>query len=174
MAMSDLELDGFEIARFFVFLADQDADLVIGFLRSAGVEPGCTLPETALMKLAVFCRLALWEEDGVTTGANDQLPSAHSVFMDTMDELEGKSPQFDVGALLQRVHMFALHRLTWPQTSGASAFVLDDEAQSTDVLDSMAELLWRYRHLAETGNSPAAAGATSNLEGESAETSEAA
>jgi hypothetical protein len=153
MAATDLEQDARDIIEFFILLAEQDAALLGDFLTSAGLEPGTSLPQTTLMKLGVFCRLALWEEVGLTACANHELPSSHAVFEDALAELEGKSPEFDVIALCERVHTFAIQRLVWPQTSGPPAFTLDDRADASDVLDCVAELLWTYRHLADGGAS---------------------
>ncbi len=148
MPTTDLERDALDIIEFFVALADQDAVLVRHLLTAAGLEPGTGLPPDALFKLAIYCRIALWEHAGLVT-PDDELPSADSVFLDALAELEGRRPRFDIAALGHRVHFYALERLTWPQTSGAPSFVLDDQAEPTNVLDCVVELLWNYRHLAE-------------------------
>ena len=148
MPTTDLERDALDIIEFFVALADQDAVLVSHLLTAAGLEPGTGLPRDPLLKLALYCRLALWEHAGLVT-PDDELPSADSVFRDALAELEGRRPHFDIVALGHQVHFYALGRLTWPQISGAPSFLLDDQADSTDVLDGIAELLWTYRHLAE-------------------------
>jgi hypothetical protein len=155
MSTADLELDACEIVEFFVRLAEQDAALVAELLSSARLEPGTGLPPEPLFKLAVYCRLALWEEAGFIS-PDDDLPSAQSVFMDAVDELEGKSARLELLPLCQRVHWFALQRLTWPQTSSSPAFLLDDQTKTSDVLDSVAELLWNYRHLAGPAAAPLA------------------
>jgi hypothetical protein len=155
MPTSDLELDACEIVEFFLRLAEQDAALVAEMLSAAGLEPGTGLPTDTLFKLAVYCRLALWEEAGLV-GADDDLPSAASVFMDAVDELEGKSSRLELLPLCRRVHWFALRRLTWPQTSNSSTFLFDDQANTSDALDSVAELLWNFRHLAGPAAAPLA------------------
>jgi hypothetical protein len=147
--MAATDLDARDILEFFVGLAEQDAVLVADYLLSAGIEPGTALPKNVLLKLGVYCRLAFWEDVGLTAGANEELPSARAVFVDALAELEGDSPQLDAVVLCRRTHMFALRRLTWPQTSGASTFTLDDRADSSELLDGVAELLWHYRHLAD-------------------------
>jgi hypothetical protein len=144
---SDLEQDACDIIEFFLALAEQDAELVAGFLKSAGVEPGTSFPRTALFKLGLCCRLAYWEEIGMTSDIDDDLPSSREVFADVIAQLSGETTQFELLQLSQRVHCFALRRLTWPQTSGAPTFVLDDKSNPSDFLDSVAELLWDYRHL---------------------------
>jgi hypothetical protein len=172
MDTTDLEQDACDLVEFFVALAQQDAALVADFLRSAGIEPGAPLPQNALLKLGIYCRLRLWEEIGLTTGGAVELPAAHTVFADILAELTGEPPQFETVVLGRQVHMFALQRLTWPQ-SGAPTFMLDDRADASDLLDFVAELLWNYRHLAEAGSSSAPASPMANLE-ESAETIAAA
>jgi hypothetical protein len=169
MKHADLELDVHDSIEFFVALAHQDAALVAEFLNSTGVEPGSSLPRNAVLKLGVYCRLQFWEDIGLTADAAVELPSAHAVFADLVAELEGESPQFETAALCRQVHMFAMQRLTWPQ-SGAPAFTLDDRAHSSDVLDCVAELLWNHRHLAEAGTLSALASPRANLENDWAET----
>jgi hypothetical protein len=154
MAPNDLERDARDIIEFFVALAEQDAALVADCLRSAGIEPGAPIPPDVLLKLAAYCRLALWEDVGLTHGSKEELPSAHSVFEDALAQLEGQPPEFETVALCQRVHMFALQRLTWPQTSGAPTFILEDQTESSDLLDCVAEVLWRFRRLADFQTSP--------------------
>jgi hypothetical protein len=152
---SDLEHDACDIIEFFLALAEQDAELVACFLKSAGVEPGTSFPEAALFKLGLWCRLAYWEQIGLTSDVDDDLPSSRDVFADIIAQLSGKTTQFELLQLGQRVHGFALRRLTWPQTSGAPTFVLDDQSNPSRIFDSVAEFLWNHRHLA--ASAPAAA-----------------
>jgi hypothetical protein len=72
-------------------------------------------------------------------------------------------------ALSQQVHTFALQRLTWPQ-SGAATFVIDDRGDKSDMQDFVAELLWKFRHLAEAEGSSSPTSKLSNLEAASANT----
>jgi hypothetical protein len=167
MYTPDLEQDACDRLEFFVALAQQDGALVADFLRAAGIEPGTGLPKNALLRLGIYCRLRLWEEMGLTTGGAVELPAAHTVFADIVAELTGEPPHFETVALCRQVHTFALQRLTWPQ-SGAPTFILDDRADSSDMLDCIAELLWNYRHLAEAARSSVPASPMANLEDESA------
>ncbi|HET6328314.1 MAG TPA: hypothetical protein VFG04_26770 [Planctomycetaceae bacterium] len=158
---SDLEYDVCHIIEFFLALAEQDAELVAAFLKSAGFEPGTSFPQATLLKLGLWCRLAYWEEIGLTSGSDDDLPSSRAVFADIIAQLSGETTRFELLQLGQRVHSFALRRLTWPQTSGTPTFVLDDRSNPSDFFDSVAEFLWNHRHLAASAvNSlPAAADA---------------
>jgi hypothetical protein len=151
MNTADVELDVRDHIEFTIALAWQDAALVAEFLNSAGIEPGTPLPKNALIKLAMYCRLRLWEQIGLTSGGSGQLPAAHAVFADIIRELEGESSRFEINTLSRQIHSFAEQRLTWPQ-SGAT-FTLDDQADSSEVLDCVAEFLWNYRHLADAGTS---------------------
>jgi hypothetical protein len=166
MNAADVELDVRDHIGFTIALAWQDADLVAEFLKSAGIEPGTPLPKDALVKLAMYCRLRLWEEIGVTPGGAAQVPAARAVFADIIRELEGKPPRIQIDTLSRQIHNFAKQRLTWPQ-SGAT-FTLDDQADSSDLLDRITVLLWNSRHLAEVGGSSAPVSSRANLDHESA------
>jgi hypothetical protein len=144
----DDEQDAVEILTFYIGLADQDAKLVSAFLRSAGFEPGTSFPPDALVKLGVYCRLDYWEAIGVAGTDEDDLPSSHEVFEDVIGQMSGETPRFQTLELCRRVHLFALRRLIWPQTSGAPSFVLEDRSDPSEFLDEIAELLWDHRHLA--------------------------
>jgi hypothetical protein len=60
LGTQDDEHDAVEIISFFIGLAEQDAQLVGAFLRSAGFEPGTSFPPDALIKLGIYCRLDYW------------------------------------------------------------------------------------------------------------------
>jgi len=141
----DDEHDAREIIEFFVTLAEQDADLIGAFLKSAGFEPGTAFPRDALLKLTLVCRLAHWEAIGVADLVEDGLPSSREVFDDAIAQLSGEMPRFDMLKLCQRVHQFALRHLSWPQISGAGTFVLQDQSDPSEFLDLVAEFLYEFR-----------------------------
>jgi hypothetical protein len=163
MRTRDDEQDAVEILSFFIGLADQDATLVSVFLQSAGIEPGTSFPRDALIKLGIHCRLGYWAAIGIAGSDKDDLPSAHEVFEDALREILGETPRFPTVELCRRVHLFALRRLTWPQTSGTPSFMLQDQSDPSAFLDSIAEFLWDHRDLGtpEANSRPATIGAIS-------------
>jgi hypothetical protein len=143
----DDEQDASEFVEFFLRLADQDAELVAAFLQSTGFEPGTSLPQEALLKLSAYCRLRDWETIGIPdTLVEENLPAAHEVLEDVIAQLSGAVSRFKANELCQRVHMFALRQLTWPQTSGQPNFVVQDTSEPAEFLDLVAELLWEFRN----------------------------
>jgi hypothetical protein len=166
---TDVERDAQNVIEFFIALAWQDAALVADFLKSAGIAPGTSFPKNALIKLALFCRLRLWEDIGLTSSGAGELPTAHTVFADILAELSGDPPRFETMTLSRQVHTFAEGHFTWPQ-SGAATFRLEDRTDSSDMLDCVAELLYSFRHLAESRGSSSPAGPMGNPGDESVET----
>jgi hypothetical protein len=149
----DDEQDAAEFVEFFLRLADQDADLVAAFLRSMGFEPGTSLPQEALLKLSAYCRHRDWETIGIPdTLVEENLPAAHEVLEDVIAQLSGAVSRFKTNELCQRVHMCALRRLTWPQTSGQPNFVLRDTSEPAELLDLVAELIWEFRNQAPSSD----------------------
>jgi hypothetical protein len=148
MPVIDEEHDALEILEFFLRLADQDADLVGTFLLAAGFERGTSFPQDALLRLTAYCRLRHWESIGIAADDARDLPSSDQVFADVVAQLSGEPTRFETSSLCQQVQMYALRRLTWPQTGGAT-FVLQDCCQPADLLDSIADLLWKFRDLAD-------------------------
>jgi hypothetical protein len=163
MHAQDVEQDAREILEFFVSLAHEDADRVAAFLQSAGFEPGTEIPVSVLIKLAVWCRLCRWETSGLTAQLAHQLPKSEEVFNDVLEELSGGERRWIANDLSLRVQRFQMDHLTWPQTSGARSFVLEDQSDPSEFLDSIAEFLWHHRDLAApaTNSLPAATGAIS-------------
>jgi hypothetical protein len=81
MDRSDLERDARDVIEFYIALAWQDAELVAQFLKSAGIEPGTSVPQNAFRKLGLYCRLKLWEEVGLTARDAVELPGgSHGLY----------------------------------------------------------------------------------------------
>jgi len=149
----DDKQDACEFLEFFLRTADEDADLLAAYLRAVGLEPGTSFSQDTLLRLAAYFRLRNWETAGVI--ADSMLPTSDEVFADVLDKLEGRPTRFDTRELCKRVHLFGLRGLTWPQTS-SKPFTLVDQSTPADLLDSIAGLLWQFRHLTGPAEKPAA------------------
>jgi hypothetical protein len=107
---------------------------------------GWRLSAATLLKLGALVRLRRWELAGVTPHLRGPLPASDDVLRELLDP--ACEPHLGGAALAQRVMTVRLTELAWDPLDHRAAVVVGS-VEPDDVMDALADLLWRFRHLTE-------------------------
>jgi hypothetical protein len=129
-----------------------DADRVGQFLQSCGlrVSPDrpIRLPSSFLMDLGAALRLLDWEQAGIRVHLDAGLPTAEQLLCDILESVTGvrSSPStLPLGTLTCRVVALFAERFSWHGRKELAADVIVDEADEEDILETLADFLWKNR-----------------------------
>ena len=126
-------------------MAVQDADAVAQFLDRVlpRVEfPSDRMPTEFYLRLAVFLRLARWEQIGISRSVASDLPTSRDVLGQLIQEMEAGSFDDRAAALQGRLLMVVKDTMLWDSTDSAMRLkTAVSVAIDNDVLDKIAEFL---------------------------------
>jgi hypothetical protein len=156
---SDQRKDIESFLRAVLTEAYRQADLVGAFLVNIGFcppphrrRPGDTraLPEDMLLKLGALVRIYQWEQADMMPHLRADLPSSEQLLDDIRAETQGEPLRFSGEQVNRDVLKAFLRQIAWTRIEGTTAdLALVPSVATEQLLDRVAKLLWRYRHLGE-------------------------
>jgi hypothetical protein len=158
----DQRRDTESLLRAVLTEAHRQADLVAAFLVKIGFCPPpdrrgpgdtCALPQDMLLKLGALVRIYQWERAEMLPHLRADLPSSGQLLDDIEAQTQGDPPRFSGEQVNREVLKAFLEQIAWSRVEGTSADLAMVQSVATEqLLDQVARLLWRHRHLGKEGN----------------------
>ena len=139
------------VAQAVVAEAERAVDGAVAVLRRAGLfgkgAPTQRVPESFLLKLAACMRIYEWEQAKLIKHLPAGLPSSAEVWKDLLNT--GGAERFPGRELARQVFFAWFRHMAWTTPLVPRCDVVVGGIRGEGVIDELAELLVKFRHLVE-------------------------